>query len=56
MLIAILVIVSFLTLICLVNTAIMLLMGSALVQLIEKSKAPVNSDKPQPEKPWYANM
>jgi len=59
MLTAVLVIVSFLLFICLLNTAILLLLSSALVQFIEKSKAlPANNERPvrEPEKPWYAEM
>jgi hypothetical protein len=62
MLLAILVIVSFILLVSLVNTAILLLLGSALVQLIEKSKAIQGSvpererNSRESEKPWYAEM
>ncbi len=57
MLVAILVIVSFCVLLCLINTAILLLLGSAVVQLIEKFKTQ-SAEKPvrQEEKPWYAEI
>ena len=57
MLVAISVIVSFILLVCLINTAIILLLGSAVVQLIEKLKAS-QGDKSlsEPEKAWYSDV